>query len=59
MKIPIGEAQIIIPKARVDLDKLQDGLRTGTNPIPIEVSALSDKQAKIVYRKWMSSKGHT
>jgi hypothetical protein len=55
--IPIGEAQIIIPEARIDLSKLQDGLEKGNDPISIEVSVLPDKQAKVAYRKWMNHSG--
>ena len=55
-KIPIGEAQIIIPKAKIDLNKLSEELKKGIEPIPLEILVLPDKPAKIVYRNWMSNK---
>jgi hypothetical protein len=55
-KLPIGEAQVTIPKAWIDLRKLQEGLERGIDPIPIEVSALPGKKAKIAYRNWLSNK---
>ena len=55
-KIPIGEAKIIIPKAKIDLNKLQEALKKGVDPIPIEVTALPDKRARIVYRNWIGNK---
>jgi hypothetical protein len=55
-KIPIGEAQIIIPKAKIDLNKLSEELKKGIEPIPLEILVLPDKPAKIVHRNWMSNK---
>ena len=56
-KIPVGEAQIIIPKAKIDLHKLEDGLSGGNASIPMEVWAVpEDSPARVVYRNWISSK---
>lgn len=55
-KIPIGEAQIIIPKAKIDLNKLSEELKKEIDPIPLEIQILPDKPARIVYRNWMSNK---
>jgi hypothetical protein len=55
-KVPIGEAQIIIPKAKIDLSRLSRELEKGTDPIQLEIQVLPDKPAKIVYRNWMSNR---
>jgi hypothetical protein len=55
-KIPIGEAQIIIPKAKINLSRLSEELKKGTDPIQLEIQVPPDKPVKILYRNWMSNK---
>jgi hypothetical protein len=55
-KISVGDAELTIPKVRVDLIKLQEGVEKGVGAILIEVSVLPDKLAKISYRKWLVNK---
>jgi hypothetical protein len=55
-KVSIGEAQIIVPKARIDLSRLSEELEKGIEPIPLEIRVLPDKPAKIIYRNWTSNK---
>jgi hypothetical protein len=54
-KIPLGEARLIVPKARINLAKLHEDCSRGIDPISTEVSALPDRSPKIVYRKWMTT----
>ncbi len=51
--IPLGEASIIIPKARIDRKKLQSKFDGGIDPITVEVTVVPVHMATIQYENWI------
>lgn len=51
--VEFGEARVVIPKAKIDLRKLEEDLSKGTDPIPVEINMLPDETARILYTKWL------
>jgi hypothetical protein len=50
--IPLGRARTILPEARIDLRKLDEGLKSTREPITVNVSTDATQTVTAVYEKW-------
>jgi len=55
--ISVGEATIVVPKAKIDFRKIEAGLNKGLDPVSVEINILPDKNARILYAKWLKRSG--
>ena len=56
-KIPVGDSQIVIPRAKVDLNRLQEGLTEGNASIPTMVMPVAgETPVRVIYRNWTGGK---
>jgi hypothetical protein len=43
---------MIVPQATIDIHKLEEELKTGEDPVRVQVSADPSQAVKILYEKW-------
>jgi len=50
--IRLGRAIMTVPEARIDLQKVDEHLRSAREPIAVEVSTDANQTVRVVYEKW-------
>lgn len=51
-RISLGESRVVVPRARINIRKMEEFLNKGIDPIPVEIGLLSEATARIIYPKW-------